>query len=43
VEEAEAVGESLGEPTAVEGAESAVLVRLVDALWGRAVVLIVKG
>lgn len=32
MEDAEAVGESLGEAKAVEGVESAVLVRLVDAL-----------
>jgi hypothetical protein len=41
VDEAEAVGEPSGEPTAVLGAESAVMVRLAEALLvGRAVVLI---
>lgn len=41
--EAEALGESLGDATRVEGAESASLLRLVEAPWGRAVVLILKG
>lgn len=40
MEEAEAVGESLGEALTVEGMESVVTVRLVDILGGRAVVLI---
>jgi hypothetical protein len=40
VDEAEPVGESFGEPKAVEGEDSAVTWRLVTGLWLSAVVLI---
>jgi hypothetical protein len=42
VDEAELVGESLGDPATVEGEDSAVTWRLMAGFEGRAVVLIVS-